>query len=316
MITVSCPLRISLAGGSTDHPKFIEKYKTGSVISFPCNLKVYASLHQDKLGVNSVKKYSIINYSKQERVINNKNIKNDVIRNCLEYFNLENINCSLTSDIFSNGTGLASSSAYLLALIKAISLFKNIKISNLEVCSLAEKIERSFNPLVGQQDFYGSLEGLKRINFFQGKQPELKQLPNNIFHKLNCYLLYTGVHRSSTKILETIDIDKSFALLDDVNKLEYSLLNNDIKEFNNIIKTTWKNKKLTSPHICSNKHLIKIDNKLSSDNRVLSHKLCGAGNGGFFIFFCSSNTKNIVKDYNNTVQIFLSNDSINYEILF
>jgi D-glycero-alpha-D-manno-heptose-7-phosphate kinase len=316
MITVSCPLRISLVGGSTDHPRFIEKYKTGSVISFPCNLKVYVTLHQDKLGVNSIEKYSIINYSKQERVKDIKNIKNDVVRNCLEYFKLDNINCSLTSDVFSNGTGLASSSAYLLALIKAITIFKNVKLTNLEICNLAEKIEKSFNPLVGQQDFYGSLAGLKRINFFHNKQPEIKLLPNNIFNELDCYILYTGVHRSSTNILETINVDKSFALLSDVNELENAILNNNINKFNDIINISWENKKNTSSSICSKKSIIEIESKLSKDSRVLSHKLCGAGNGGFFVFFCNKGTKNIDVDYINIKQIVLSNESLNYEILF
>ena len=49
MIITSCPLRISLVGGSTDHPYFLEKYGTGSVISFPSTLRVYTTLHQDVL---------------------------------------------------------------------------------------------------------------------------------------------------------------------------------------------------------------------------------------------------------------------------
>ena len=57
MFIASCPLRVSLFGGSTDNPFFVEKYGYGSVISFACNLKTYITLHKDKLGYNQGGKY-------------------------------------------------------------------------------------------------------------------------------------------------------------------------------------------------------------------------------------------------------------------
>ena len=42
MLIASCPLRISLFGGSTDNPVFIDSYGFGSVISFTSSLKTYA----------------------------------------------------------------------------------------------------------------------------------------------------------------------------------------------------------------------------------------------------------------------------------
>ena len=52
MLIASCPLRISLFGGSTDNPYFVEKYGYGSVISFTCDLKTYVTISQDKIGFN------------------------------------------------------------------------------------------------------------------------------------------------------------------------------------------------------------------------------------------------------------------------
>ena len=48
MFIASCPLRVSLFGGSTDNPVFVERYGYGSVISFACSLKTYITLHEDK----------------------------------------------------------------------------------------------------------------------------------------------------------------------------------------------------------------------------------------------------------------------------
>ena len=66
MFISSCPLRVSLFGGSTDNPVFVERYGFGSVISFACSLKTYITLHEDKLGYNNEGGKYIINYSKRE----------------------------------------------------------------------------------------------------------------------------------------------------------------------------------------------------------------------------------------------------------
>ena len=52
MYVSSCPLRVSLFGGSTDNPYFVEKYGYGAVISFTCDLKTYITIHEDKFGFN------------------------------------------------------------------------------------------------------------------------------------------------------------------------------------------------------------------------------------------------------------------------
>ena len=49
MLIASCPLRISLFGGSTDNPYFVKEYGYGAVISFTCDLKTYVTISQDKI---------------------------------------------------------------------------------------------------------------------------------------------------------------------------------------------------------------------------------------------------------------------------
>lgn len=312
MIVTSCPLRVSLVGGSTDHPWFIEKYGTGSVISFASNLRTYVTLHQDVFGANSIDQNYVVNYSKRESVKNISEIKNELIRHCFEYLEINQyMNCSLTSDIFSAGSGLASSSSYLLGLIRSIYKMREENITEFEVCKIAEKIEKKFNPLVGQQDFYGSIGGLKRIKFYKDEDPEIRFLNTKIFDILDCYLIHTGVLRSSTSILETMDIDKSLPLLKDVTDLEESINNLDIKLFNEVINRTWINKKNTSPYICENPILVDLDKKLMNDKRILSHKLCGAGNGGYFLIFTENGFKSeLLKDYKNIKQIGFSETGI------
>jgi D-glycero-alpha-D-manno-heptose-7-phosphate kinase len=62
MIIASCPLRVSLLGGSTDLEDFITHNGYGQVISFPINLYTYVSINKRYDG-----KF-LIQYSKTENV--------------------------------------------------------------------------------------------------------------------------------------------------------------------------------------------------------------------------------------------------------
>jgi D-glycero-alpha-D-manno-heptose-7-phosphate kinase len=299
-------------GGSTDHPNFIEKYGYGSVISFPSTLRTYVTIHQDVFGSNSLDHNYHLNYSRRETVKKIEEIENELLRFCFEYLRVDTINCSLTSDIFSVGSGLAASSSYLQALVKAIYVMRGENITEFEVCKTAEIIEKNFNPLVGQQDFYGSMGGLKRINFSRNNDPTIKYLNTNIFKDLDIFLVYTGVLRNSTQVLESLDISKSYTLLDDVRELEDAIISSDIDLFGEVINRSWENKKQTSPLICDNDHLKQLDNRLKNDPKVLAHKLCGAGNGGYFLVFTKKADKFDCQSYNMMKPIGISETGLKY----
>ena len=105
MYVASCPLRISLFGGSSDNPYFVDKYGRGSVISFSSNLKAYITLHEDKMGFNKVGRKYIINYSRREEVDTVDEIQNEIVRNPLNHFGCHPINVTMKSDAYSHGSG-------------------------------------------------------------------------------------------------------------------------------------------------------------------------------------------------------------------
>jgi D-glycero-alpha-D-manno-heptose-7-phosphate kinase len=300
MIISKTPLRVSLVGGSTDNPAFIEKYGYGSVISFPCNLSTYIIIHEDKIGYNSYNKKYIINYSTREEVENINEIKNDIARIVLDHFKVEPINCTFTSDIFSQGSGLASSSSYIISLIKALSVKNNIALSDYEICDLAYKLEKKFNPHSGLQDPFGcGIGGFKRLEFFKEKNTKVTYLPISFFDNLDMYLMFTGFNRNSKNILEDVtkNIENSKDLLDIVEETEKNILSFDYESFFKTFKEGWKIKKTTSKLILEN--IKNIDDELENNQNVLAHKLCGAGNGGFFLVFAKKdsfkNDKRFVK---------------------
>ena len=292
MIVAKCPLRISLIGGSTDLEGFLEKHGEGSVISFPCNLYTYISLFCDRNGFNNQDNQYIINYTTRESVNNLDDLKNDVARETLKHFKTPPISVSFHTDVFSSGSGLASSSSYMVALTKALYRSAGIHtINNIEICSKALEIERKFNPLTGYQDTYGcGVGGLKRMNFTkthgETARVTITQLnQDNIFSNYDCHLIYTSTTRSSTGVLSSVDFKKSKDLLPLVDEAQNAIQKEKETELFKIINEGWRLKKLTSKKIISSPELLELDETLSSSKSVLCHRLCGAGGGGYFLVF-------------------------------
>lgn len=300
MYIASTPLRVSLFGGSTDNPKFVEKYGYGSVISFACNLKTYTSISQDIFGNNMRDHKYIINYSKREEVGSIKEINNDIVRLVLEYFNCPPVSITLTSDIYSHGSGLASSSSYLISLIKAVSNFLKINISDSEICKIALELEQKINPHCGYQDPYGcGIGGFKKMEFYRDGSIKYEFLPTDFFEKFDMHLIFTGITRNSVSVLENItqNIERSKPLLDTTEKAHKALLEKDYEFFIKLFNEGWQQKKDTSSIITESQAIKDIDETLISSPTALGHKLCGAGNGGFFLVFSEKNTLNIPYEY-------------------
>ena len=298
MYIASCPLRVSLFGGSTDNPYFVEKYGRGSVISFTSNLKTYVAISQDTIGYNNQGKY-IINYSRREEVSSINEIENEVVRTVLEYYNIPPVQVTLTSDAYSQGSGLASSSSYTISLIKACCLFLDKSITDNDACKLAYHLERTYNPYCGYQDPYGcGVGGFKRINFMGDNSVTYEFLPTDIFECYDTHLVFSGVTRNSKGILKKIskNLDKVKPLLKTCDKAYDTLMKENLDKFLFLLGKSWHQKKETSPSIAECDTIIEIDHVLEKNDTVCAHKLCGAGNGGFFLVFSEKDTLNIPYD--------------------
>ncbi|HHB92366.1 MAG TPA: hypothetical protein ENK59_04035 [Thioploca sp.] len=284
MIIAKCPLRVSLVGGSTDLQAFINKYERGSVISFPSTLYTYITIHE-----NHTDKY-IINYSKKEEVDTATEIKNDIAREALAYFNVDPITVTFNTDILSEGSGLASSSSYTIAMVKAVSMYKDINLSDFEICRIALDLERKFNPLTGYQDEYGSgIGGFKRIDFHKKRRPLFRYLDVAFLERYDMYLVNTGIRRSSTQVLQSVDIDKSAVLLPLVDQMEQAIEAEDYQTFEAIFNQGWQQKKTTSNLINNNPKIKQMDDLFSNNPMIHAVKLSGAGGGGYFLLLCDKN---------------------------
>jgi D-glycero-alpha-D-manno-heptose-7-phosphate kinase len=292
MVVSKCPLRVSLCGGSTDSPLFIKKYGIGKVISFTPSLYTYVTFHKDVNGFNNYTKKYIVSYSKLETCTQIKAIKNDVVRVVLDFFDVNPLKVSLDADVFSFGSGLASSSSYILNLISGINSLYKFGMDPKQVYQLAFKLESRINPLTGYQDTYGcGMGGFKLMEFDNENNFKITLLPTNIFDEFDFYLVYTNIQRESTKILESLDLSASQPLLDEVDNMHCALANNRYEEVFATLNRSWAIKKQTSDRILDRGPLLKLDSLLEENDDVCAHKLCGAGGGGYFLVISHKNKK-------------------------
>lgn len=283
IIVTKCPLRISLAGGSTDLQGYLDKYGTGSVISFTPDLFTYIILKK-----SSSRYYKVV-YSKIENVLSSKEIQNDVAREVLTYFNMPPVEIMFTADIPSTGSGLASSSSYLITLIKACLEFLNREMTNDEIGNLAIKLERKFNPLTGYQDIYGCLyPGFKKITFNQNGLDSIVQLPIEFFSKYNLNLVPVGSVRNSTNILSTIDFEEVHKIAPLTQFMVDALIKEDYSRVCYLIQSAWEIKKNTSSSIMT-KEIKDLEEVINRSHHVAACRLIGAGNGGYLLVVSEKN---------------------------
>jgi D-glycero-alpha-D-manno-heptose-7-phosphate kinase len=290
MITIKCPVRISLIGGSSDLDAYIDKHKKGSVISFTPKIYTYVSIYKDILGRNTLDQKYIVNYSQREEVTNIKEIKNDLVKLFFEKENVKPCSVHMTSDVFSHGSGLAVSSSYSCGLIKAIAEANGTVISDIECAAKAHFLEKFINPLLGQQDIYGcAIGGFKKIDFTPNGLPKYTFLPTSLFEYYVPYLVYTGITRNSTSVLKSVTVPDTDTFNPLVSEAEEMIMNGKYDKFMKLMRDGWVEKKRTSKNVLEDSSLKELDEYLEKYPGCVSHKLCGAGNGGFFLCFFESN---------------------------
>ena len=316
LIITRTPLRISFFGGGTDIPYFYFR-EYGQTISQAINKYVYVIIKSHN---NYDEKYRI-NYSKTENVNYLDKMKNKRVKAILKYFKFNKpLYISTISDIPAN-TGLGSSSAFTVGLIKAVSILLKKKISKKQIAELAFKIEnKSLKEDLGKQDHYiAAFGGLKHIIYKKKniKMKNINRIKENINYLIrNSLLIFTNQKRESKTILSSQkknfkrNFNNLIKIKENVNKFTLLLLKkNSLKNIGFLLDKSWKLKMQLSNKISNNK--IDLIYKKLINEGCYGGKLLGAGNGGFLFMVMSPNIKNKILRKFNKYKIFQP-DSDNY----
>ena len=236
-----------------------------------------------------------LQYSQTEVTQKRDNIENNIIRTTLEYLKIDSpLHISISSDL-PTGSGLGSSSSFTVALLYGLKTLFQIPTNQFEIAEDAFKVESLINGnSIGRQDQYAAaIGGYNYYNFDQEGIVNVKPIQNSadaldeITKK--SFLLWTGISRSSTKILDEQNkqIENN---LDDYRKMNelterfYRVSTEKrftCKDYAEFINENWKIKRKMSASI-STKSIQKLMDKCK-DHGALGYKLLGAGGGGYVL---------------------------------
>lgn len=302
LIIAKTPLRISFFGGGTDFKSYYQK-KGGGVIATSINKYIYVIIKNHNFFFNENFRLS---YSSNEKVSEIKDIKNNLVRSVLKYFNIkEKLIINILSDIPSR-SGLGSSSACLVALVHSISKYQGMNLSKKKIADIACDIEiNHLNSPIGIQDQYATcFGGLKHYQFIKNKisinSLYLSKKNHNILIK-NSLLIWTGGFRDSKSILkeQNNNIKVKLNELNEINEIRkeskkfFTSKIIDIKAIGLNLNKSWNLKKKLSSNI-TNKNIDKIYN-LILKNGGIGGKLCGAGSCGFIFFIVEQKKQKYIK---------------------
>jgi len=302
MIISKTPHRISFFGGGTDYSSYYLKHG-GKVLGVGINKYSYINIR--KLPPFFNHKHRIV-YSKQENVSTFDEIVHPSVRETLKFFNVDyGISIHHDGDIPAR-SGMGSSSAFTVGLIKSLYALEGKMISKDELAKTAIHIEQNLiQEHVGSQDqMFAAYGGLNMIEFLQSGEIIVNPviLPKGRLEEFESSLMlfFTGISRIASEVakdqIENIEINEPNlhamkGLVDDALSLLTS--DRDINLFGEMLNETWKLKRALSDKI-SNSEIDSMYEKAIASGAI-GGKLLGAGGGGFMLFFVPKENQDDVK---------------------
>ena len=303
MIISRTPHRISFFGGGTDYPSWYLEHG-GKVLGAAIDKYCYISCRY--LPPFFTHKHRIV-YSKIETINHVNEIQHPSVKETVKYLNIEQgVEVHHDGDIPAR-SGMGSSSAFTVGLLKTLYALDGKVISKEDLYKEAIHIEQNLiKENVGSQDqVWAACGGLNIIEFLQNgeiivepivmREEHLRSFENNFM------LFFTGLSRHASVIAQEQiqnthknkhELSKMRELVDEAYKILTSG-KNDFIEFGKLLNETWKLKKRLSTKITNSD----IDSiyEAAIKNGAVGGKLCGAGGGGFILFYVESENHDRVK---------------------
>lgn len=296
MIITRTPFRFTLGGGGTDLPSYYSRY--GGLI-FTAAIDKYMFLNVNRPIVDDLIR---VKYTKSETVEHVSQVQHDLARCAMQYTGFENALEVISMADIPAGTGLGSSSCYLVGLLNALFILKREYRSAGELAEIACHLEMEvMQKPIGKQDqyaaSYGALpileidkEGRVRVRQAKLDLATLDELNRNTL------IFYTGKTRSADDILihqdNSVKEEKKEVTdsLHRIKEIGYETIEaieaGNLDRFGLLMHEHWENKKRLSAKIADERiHRLYT---IGRENGALGGKITGAGGGGFFVFYTNN----------------------------
>ncbi len=294
MIITRTPFRLTLGGGGTDLPSFYREHG-GFILAVAIDKYMFLSLNtpilDDKIRVR---------YTKSEMVDHVDQVQHTLAREALRYFGFVNgIEIVSIADIPA-GTGLGSSSAYLVGLLNAMHTLLQNQVSPQTLAEEACYIELEvLEKPIGKQDQYmAAFGGLTVLDIARDGQVKVIRLAlsRDLLEPLehNILMFYTHDMRDATAILNKQDaaakrkdptVVTSLCEIKDIGiEICDAISEGNLRRFGELLDVHWQSKKRLAEGITNPQ--IDAWYELAKRNGAIGGKISGAGGGGFLMFYC------------------------------
>jgi D-glycero-alpha-D-manno-heptose-7-phosphate kinase len=284
MIVVRAPMRMSFVGGGTDLPDFYEQYP-GRVISTAIDKYVYVVLNRTPLVDKISARYNITETVDHPSELQHTRIKAAL----LDMGITKGIEIASFATLPSN-TGLGSSSAFSVALVKALHAYQGKRIDKQAAAESACNLEIGLlKEPIGKQDQYAAaFGGFNIFQFNKGGSVDVKPMLVDYKVRLgledHLLLFYTGITRAASSVLtgQKANIDKKLETLkkmsDSVPRFEVLLMKADFKGMGEMLHEGWLQKKSLASGVSNS--VIDTLYAAGMNAGAWGGKVLGAGGGG------------------------------------
>jgi D-glycero-alpha-D-manno-heptose-7-phosphate kinase len=297
MIITKTPFRVTLGGGGTDLASFYRE-NGGFILAVAIDKYMFLNVNTPILD-DSIR----VQYSRTEVVNHVDDIQHTLAREALRFFHIENgVEVVSIADIPA-GTGLGSSSCYVVGLLNAIHGLTQTAASPerlaQEACEI--ELERLHKPIGKQDQYMAAYGGLTTLNISNDGHVNATRLclAIDLVESLesNMLLFYTGAARDALSILRVQDsatragINQVIGSLREIKdiglEIRDAILRGNLNRFGELLDTHWQIKKRLSGGISN--PFIDECYALAKRNGAIGGKICGAGGGGFLMLYCEGN---------------------------
>ncbi len=304
MIISRTPYRISFFGGGTDYPDWYLK-EGGAVLS--TSIDKYCYLTCRYYPPFFTNKHRVV-WSHIEVISSISEILHPAVREGLRFLEFDN---STGVEIHHQGdlparTGMGSSSAFAVGLIKGLMALKGQMIGKHELALKAIELEQNqLKDVVGSQDQVATAYGgFNVIRFWRSGdiQVEPVTVPRSRILELESHLMlfYTGTSRFSSEIASKViaNLDRKQSVLRQMHQMvdeAVSILNSQesLDTFGKLLHEAWLLKRDLSPGVTSSQ--VDTIYETAINNGAMGGKLLGAGGAGFMVFYVPAEKQEAVK---------------------
>ncbi len=315
IIRSKAPLRLGLAGGGTDVSPYSDLYG-GLILNATINLFAYCTIEEAEDGLISI-------FSRDTGVCEShplvpsleidgrasliKGTYNRVMKDfCLPPSSIRII----TWNDAPVGSGLGTSSAMVVAILKAFVEWKSLPLGDYEIARLAYEIERKdLGFSGGRQDQYAaSFGGFNYMEFLPDDRVVVNPLKVKRWIQdeleASIILYFTGASRSSAAIIDeqkrnasqgrNTAVEAMHRIRESASEMKLAILKGDIGMFASILRQAWEDKKRMASSISNPVIQEAMDVAMAAGAKA--GKVSGAGGGGFIMFLVGPKDRHAVSE--------------------